>query len=117
MLVDVQLMLDELVAQPLLLVTRNTVKAGDTVDHIARQMEPVQVVQYGHVEGSGCSSFLLVSAHVQIIVVCTSISQAVNEPRIAVKGKNDGFVGGEDGIEIPIGQAVRMFAGGLQRRE
>src|ERR1700676_4941175 len=102
MLVDVQLVIDELVAQPLLLVTRDTVKAWNTIEHITSQMEPVEIVQHRHVEGSGGCSLFLVSAHVQVVVISAPVGQSVNEPRISVKRKNDRFVGGEDGIEIPI---------------
>src|SRR5579859_661793 len=53
----------------------------------------------------------------EIVVVSPPVSQAVNEPRVAVKSKHYRLVGREDGVEIPIGQPVRMFVGRLQRHQ
>ena len=41
----------------------------------------------------------------------------MDEPRIAVKGEDDRLVDGEEGVEVTIGEAVRMLARGLQRHE
>ena len=38
----------------------------------------------------------------------------MNEPRIAVIGKNDRLVHGEEGIKVVVGKPVRVFAGRLQ---
>src|ERR1700676_5775895 len=102
MLGDVQLVLDELVAQPLLFVTRHALKAGNTVEHIAREMEPVDLVQHRHVKRSGGSSLFFVTTDGGVVVVGTTVCHPVNEPWIPVKGKHDRFIGGEDAVEIPI---------------
>src|ERR1700733_12360306 len=96
MFVDVELVLDELVAQPLLLVTGDAVKLWNTVEHIACEMEPVEIVQHRHVERSGCGSFLLVPADVQVVVIRAPVGQSVNEPRIPMESEYDGLISRED---------------------
>ena len=45
------------------------------------------------------------------------VRQPMNEPRVSVISKNDGFVASKDFIEIFICEAVRMLARRLQRHE
>ena len=40
------------------------------------------------------------------------VGQTVNERGIAVESEDNGFVGGEDGIEFVVGKSVRMFGRG-----
>ena len=71
----------------------HALQARHAIDHVARQVEAVQVVQHGHVERRGGGAFFFVSAHVQIVVIGAPIGQAMNQPGIAVKGEDDGLVG------------------------
>src|SRR5260370_5656097 len=91
----------------------DALQSRDAVDHIASEMNSIQIVRDGHVERCGCGSFFVVSAQVEIVVIGAGIREAVNEPRIAVIGKDDGLVGCEEGIEFTVGEAMRMFAGRL----
>src|SRR5258708_32571169 len=91
----------------------DALQSRDAVDHITSEMKSIQIVQDGHVERSGCGSFFLVSADVKIVVIGAAIREAVNEPRIAVIGKDDRLVGCEEGIEFTVGEAMRMFTGRL----
>ena len=74
------------------------------------QMEPVELVEHNHVEWCrGCPLFLE-PVNVQIVVVGSSIGELVDQRGIPVIGKDDGFVPGEQGIEIRVAEAVRMLA-------
>jgi hypothetical protein len=42
-------------------------------------------------------------------MVRASVGEAVDQPGIAMLGEDDGFVGGEEGIEIFVRQPVRML--------
>ena len=77
-------------------------------------MKTVKGVEHNHVKWCGSGSFFFVAAHVKIVVVSTAISQAMNQPRIAVVGENDRLAGGKQGIEFLAGQAVRVFLLWLQ---
>src|SRR5579862_2038479 len=50
-LVDIQLVFDQLVPQPLFGVGANRAEARHTIEYIARQMETVDIVEHRHVEG------------------------------------------------------------------
>ena len=75
-------------------------QARNAVDDVAGQVETVQIVEHGHIERRGGGAFFLIAADVQIVVIGAAVGQAVDQPGIAVEGEDDGFVGGEDGIEI-----------------
>ena len=52
-----------------------------------------------------------------VVVAGPPIGQAMDEPWIAVKGKDDRLVDGEERVEVTVGEAVRMLARRLQRHE
>ncbi len=103
-------MLDELIAQ--LLAQINAAFAGlrHAVDHVHHQMKTVEFVEHCHVERRGDGALFLVAANVDIVVIGAAIGQAMNQPRISVKGENDRRAFGEKRVEIGIAQAVRMLA-------
>jgi hypothetical protein len=51
---------------------------------------------------------------VEIRVSGAAVGQPVDQRRIAVIGDDDRTIGGEDGVELRVRQAVRMCGGGLQ---
>jgi isoamylase len=73
----------------------------------------INIVHNGNVE-RGDGAFFFVAADVQIIVRGAAIGEPVDQPGVAVIGKNDRFVEGEHGIELGIGEPVRILAVGLQ---
>lgn len=81
------------------------------------EVEAVEVVEHHHVERGGRSALFLVFAHVQISVVAPSVGEPVNQRRITVIGKDHRLVGGEQRVEVAVGQPVRMFGGRLQPHE
>ncbi len=71
----------------------DALQARDAIDHITCKVEAVQIVQDCHVERCCCGSFFFIAADVEIVVIGAAIREAVNEPRIAVIGKDDWLVG------------------------
>src|SRR6202171_5746532 len=66
-LTDVLFVLDELVAQELFEMRANALQAGDAVDHVAREVKSIQIIQDRHIERSRRCSFLFVSADVEVV--------------------------------------------------
>ena len=64
MLADVVLMLDELVLKLLLQIGALGTHLRQAVDHVHHQVEAIQIVKHGHVEGGGDRAFFLVAADV-----------------------------------------------------
>ncbi len=71
---DVLFVLDELVAQELLEMSADALQARDAVDHVAGKMKSIQIVQDGHIEGSGRCSLFFVSADVEVVMIRAPIS-------------------------------------------
>src|SRR5215467_6440448 len=80
------------------------------VDHVDDEVEPIHVVADQHVERRGRGAFLLVPAHVEVVVSGPTVGQPVDQRRIAVIGEDDRSVGGEDRVEFRIRQPVRVLA-------
>src|SRR5215467_11070607 len=114
---DVLLVLDELVANCLLGISGARTELGDTIDHIADEVETVEFVHDAHIERRTGGAFLLVAAHMQVVMTVSPVGQAVNEPRISMEGKDDRLVRGKQRIVFMIIQAVRMLARRLQLHE
>src|SRR3954454_15709778 len=70
---------------------------GQPVDHVDDEVEAVEVVEHDHVERRRRRAFLLVAAHVEVRVVLAAVGEAVDQPRVAVVGEDDGAVGREQG--------------------
>ena len=87
------------------------------VDGIHHEVIAVHVIQHGHVEWRGDGTLLLVASHMNIFVIGPTIRQPVDQPRIAVKCENHRFVRGEQILEFPIAQPVRVFGIRLQFHE
>src|SRR6185437_15071585 len=77
-------------------------------------MVAVKVVQNSHVEGGSGRALLLVSANMEVAVAGAAVGEPVDQPRVAVVGKDDGRVAAEHGIEFTVGKTMRMFARGLK---
>src|SRR5580658_2811519 len=63
---------------------RGGFEAGDPIEHVNDEMEPVEVVEHHHVEGCRRGSLLLVPAYVEVVVIPPSVSQAMNQRRVPV---------------------------------
>jgi hypothetical protein len=49
----------------------------------------------------------------QVFVIGAAVGHAVDQIRVAMKGKDDGFVRCKQGVEVLVGQAVGMLFSGL----
>ena len=114
MFVDVGFVFDQFVAHFLPDRIADFLQLGDALDGINNEVKAVEVVEDDHIERRGRRAFFLVAANVELRVIGAAVSQAVNQPRVAVKGENDGFVCGEKRVEIRVEKSVRMFFFGLQ---
>src|SRR4029450_12247635 len=114
---DELLMLDELVADRLLGVSGPRSELRHAVDHVAYQVEAIEIIQHAHVERRRGGALFLVATHMDVIVTGAPVGQSVNQPRVAMEGKDDRLVGGEQRVEIVIREAMRVLARGLQRHE
>ena len=90
---DVLLVLDQLVAESLLGISGHIAELRHPVDHVRRQMKPVEVVADDHVEGGRRRPFLLLAADMDVAVVGAAVGQPVDQHRIAVMGDDDRLVG------------------------
>ena len=85
-------------------------EARHAVDHVHHQVEAVEVVEHHHVERRRGGALLLVAAHVELVVVGAPVGEAVDQPGVAVEGEDDRPVGGEEGVELGVGEAVGVLA-------
>src|SRR5690606_32178795 len=114
---DVLAVFDELVAQPLPVAPADGLQLRYPIDDVDGEVEPVDPVQHAHVEGSGGRALLDVAADVQVVMVGATVGQPVDQPRIAVVGEDDGLVGREEGVELPMRQPVWVLLVVLQPHE
>src|SRR5215813_1202579 len=87
---------------------------GHSPDRIHGQAEAINLVLNGQFQRSVDVALFLVTADVQVLMVRATVGQAMDEPGISVEIENDRLIHGEERIKIAIGQAVGMFAAGLQ---
>src|SRR5579863_3676861 len=81
----VLMVLHQPIAQELLQVSGHSAYPRDPIDHVAGQMEAVQVVPHRHVEWRRCGPFLLVAAHMEPLRHGAAIDQSMDQPRVAVE--------------------------------
>ena len=92
-------------------------KGGQTFNSFDCQMEAVELVQNGHVEGRSGRAFLDEAAHVEVRMVGAFVDQPVNEIRIAVIGEDHRTVAREDAVKYFIRDTVWMVLRRLQRHQ
>ena len=92
-LVHILFVLHQLVAQELLEVSANALQSRHPVDHVACEMEAIQIVPHCHVERCGRCALLLKATDVQMIMSGTTISQPMDQPWVPVIGEDDWLVG------------------------
>ena len=114
MLVDVFLVIDKRIADRLLGVGCPRAQLRQPIDHVLHEMITIQIVEHAHVKRRSRGAFFLVAAHVQIVVISAPVGQAMDQPGVAVKSKDDRFVLGEQRVKIFVAQTVRVLVGRLQ---
>src|SRR6266851_991098 len=101
---------DDLILQPLFDVGADGTEARDPVDNVDRQVKAIDLVEDGKLEWRVDVALFLVSADMYVVMILATIAELVDERGIRVEVEDDGFVGGEKGIEVAIGESVRVFA-------
>src|ERR1700733_1134382 len=117
MLADVSRMLKQLVTELLLDVRRAHGQPGNAVDGVDRQMVAVEPVEHDHIEWGRSGALLLEAMNMHLGMIGAVISQAMNQIRIAVIGKDHRPVAREHAVELAVADAVRMLVLGLQRHQ
>src|SRR6516164_2964409 len=102
-------MVDELVAYRLLGISRPRAKLGHAVNHIAHQVETIEIIEHAHIKRCRRGAFFLVAAHMNVVVAGAPVGQTVNQPRVAVEGKDDRLVCRKKNIELGVSEAMRML--------
>src|SRR6476620_3606959 len=111
---DERLVVDKLVADGLLGVGSTRSKRWNTIDYVAYEVEAIEIVEHAHVKGRCRGALFLVATHMDVVMARTPVGQPMDQPRIAVESEDDWLISREQRVEIVIGQAVRVFARGLQ---
>ena len=106
---DVLLVLDELVLEPLLQVDALVAGLRQAVDGIHHEVEAVQIVQHRHIKGCGDSAFFFVATDMDIVVISSSVGQPVDQPRVSMEGEDYRLVPGEEFVKIRVAQSVRVL--------
>src|SRR5215469_5149823 len=86
---------------------------GEAVNGINRQTETISFVLNSQFHGCVDVALLFVAAHMQTFVL-SAVSQAMDQPRIAVEIKDDRFIARKQRVEVLLGQPVRVLCAGLQ---
>ena len=83
---------------------------GYTVYGIDSQSEAVYLIFDGQFERGIDVASLLITAHVQVLMVSSAVAEPVDQPGISVKIEDDWFVYGKETVEIAIIQTMWMFS-------
>src|SRR6266849_6416295 len=92
-------------------------EAGHSVDGVNCQAEAIRLVLHGQFQWRIYVPFLLVATHVDVALARAAVCEPVNQPWIGMEVKEDRLVRCENGLELPIRQAKRMFGAGHQFEE
>src|SRR5262245_4529797 len=82
------LVLNELVANCLLGICSSRSKLRHAVDHVAYQVEAIELIHHAHVERRAGRTLFFVAAHVKVPMARPPVGKPMNEPRVAVEGEN-----------------------------
>src|SRR5208283_2379869 len=88
--------------------------ARHAINRVDREVEAVGLIANRQLQRRIDTAELFVAADMKICMIGAPIGELVNQPRVAVEVEDDGLAGGEEAVEVAIGKAVRMLAGGLQ---
>lgn len=99
---NIGVMLDKPVAERLFGVRGFRPELWHAINDISREVKPVQIVTHRHVKWRRRGAFFLVSAHVEIGVIGSAVGQAVDQPGIAMIGKNNWLISREEDVELCI---------------
>ena len=93
---------DNLLFEPFLGVGRSRLQRRHSIDHIDRQIESVHLIQNSEFQRCINVALLLVSPHVKVIVIRSSICQLMDQRSICVEVEDHRFVRRKQVVKIPI---------------
>ncbi len=105
---------DDLVFEPFLHVGADGREARDTVDDVDGDVEAIDLIEDGEFERRVDVALFFVAANVNIVVIFAAVAELVDERSVGMEIEDDRLVDGEEGIEIAVGEAVRMFGVGQE---
>jgi len=79
MLANVLSVLHQPVTHELLEMGTDSVQPRDAIDYVLGQVEPIQMIEYGHVKWGRRCALLLIAVNVQIVMVGTAIGAGVRQ--------------------------------------
>src|SRR5579859_4109588 len=80
----------------------NLLKLRHALDRVHGQTETINLVLNRQFQRRIDIALFLVAANVQILVICAAVRQAMDEPGVSVKIKNDRLIYREQRIKIPV---------------
>src|ERR1700686_292704 len=86
------------------------VKTRNAVDDIDGEIKPINLVDNGEFQRSIDVAFLLIAAHVNVVMIPAAITELVDQRRIGMEIKNYGLVGSEKRIKVAVGKSMRMLS-------
>ena len=113
-LVDIVFVIDKLVPNELLGVSGHVSQLRYPIYNIRYQVKAIQIIANDHVKRCRRGAFFFIASYMQILMISASVGQTMYQPGIAVIGKDDRFVGGEQRVKVMVRQAMRMFLFWLQ---
>jgi hypothetical protein len=99
-LIYIFLIFNELVANSLLGIRRKGVELRHSINRVTDKMEMVHIVADDDIKWRHGSSIFFVSADTEIAVVSPAVGQPVDQPGRAMIGKDNGLIGGENGVKV-----------------
>ena len=99
---DIFLVFNEAVTHGLFGIGCMRSQVGNPVDHIFDQVKTIQIIPNHHVKRRGGRALFLVSPDMEIVVIGSAVRQAMDQPGITMKGKNDRPVRGEQDVKFLI---------------
>ena len=109
MLMRVEPGIDLLIQKLFLGMRADVVQPWHPVDYVDGQREPIDFVVDGEFHWRIDVASLLVAAHVQVSVIVSTVSEAMNQPWVTMEVENNRLVGSEQAVEIAIAQAMRVL--------
>ena len=94
--------LDDLTLQPFLQMRRSRLQLRHAVNHVNRQIVPVDLIQDRQLQWCIDIAHLLIAAHVNIVVVLPPVRKLVNERSIRMKIKYHRPIQRKQAIELPL---------------
>src|SRR5579863_2625088 len=112
MFVSVVLALDLHIAQHFFGMSARHFQPGHSVDNVDGQAKTIDLVLNSQIERRVDVPFFFVTTYMQVLVVGTSVGQAMDQPGITVEVENDRLVLSEQTVEVPVRESVGVLRRG-----